>query len=121
MSFEWQGAGPPPYLSLPARFYATTGICVQKDGRNESEDLTLAARNALLNMIDHLQDTYGYSDKQAYHLCSVAGNLKSQPSGGPAKCASFRHSAAGYLRLLEPRLIVLPPGYVIVISSKNKP
>ena len=38
--------------------------------------MTLAARNALLNMIDHLQRSYGYSDKQAYHLCSVAVNLK---------------------------------------------
>lgn len=76
MSFEWLGAGPPPHLSLPARYYATTGLSIHKDGRNESEDLNLAARNALLNMIDYLRTTYGYSDKQAYHLCSVAVNLK---------------------------------------------
>ncbi len=49
---------------------------VHRDGRNASEDVTLAARNALLNMIDHLQQTYGYNDLQAYHLCSVAVNLK---------------------------------------------
>jgi formamidase len=49
---------------------------VRNDGVNESEDLTLADRNALLNMIEHLQRTYGYNDKQAYHLCSVAVNLK---------------------------------------------
>src|SRR4029079_17022126 len=30
------------------RFYATTGICTRKSGRSESEDLTLAARNALM-------------------------------------------------------------------------
>ena len=76
MSFEWQGKGPPPGLNLPGRYYATTGICVHRDGRNASEDVTLAARNALLNMIDHLQQTYGYNDLQAYHLCSVAVNLK---------------------------------------------
>ena len=48
---------------------------MRKDGRNESEDVTLAARNALLNMIDHLKARYGYDDRQAYHLCSVAVNL----------------------------------------------
>ena len=58
------------------RFYATTGICTRKDGRSESEDLTLAARNALVNMLDYLSDTYGYSPEQAYCLASVAVDLK---------------------------------------------
>lgn len=57
------------------RFYATTGICTRKSGRSESEDLTLAARNALMNMLDHLCDAYGYSQEQAYCLASVAVDL----------------------------------------------
>ncbi|MDP8959222.1 MAG: acetamidase/formamidase family protein, partial [Actinomycetota bacterium] len=44
--------------------------------RNQPEDLTLAARNALLNMIDHLGAEYGYTRQQAYTLCSVAVDLK---------------------------------------------
>jgi formamidase len=36
-----------------------------------SEDLTLAARNALLNMIDYL-GTRGFDRQQAYALCSCA-------------------------------------------------
>ena len=65
----------PPEVAAPRRFHATTGICVTRDGRNESEDLTLAARNALLNMIDHL-GTRGYDAQQAYALCSVAVDLR---------------------------------------------
>ncbi|HZA19319.1 MAG TPA: acetamidase/formamidase family protein, partial [Actinomycetota bacterium] len=37
----------PPELAVPRRFYATTGISVRRDGGNESEDVTVAARNAL--------------------------------------------------------------------------
>jgi formamidase len=66
----------PPEYQAPRRFFATTGIPVDRDGRNESEDLTLAARNALLNMIDHLTGEYGYTRQQAYALCSVAVDLK---------------------------------------------
>ncbi len=62
--------------SLPRRFYATTGNSVRRDGRNESEDITVAARNALLNMIDYIVDAYGYSREQAYCLTSVAVDLK---------------------------------------------
>ncbi len=65
-----------PEMAVPRRFYATTGLCVTREGRNESGDVTLAARNALLNMIDHLTQTYGYSPGQAYLLCSVAVDLR---------------------------------------------
>ena len=65
----------PPELAAPRRFFATTGICVHRDGPNESEDLTLAARNALLNMIDHL-DTRGFDRQQAYAICSCAVDLR---------------------------------------------
>jgi formamidase len=65
----------PPELAAPRRFHATTGICVHKDGENASEDLTLAARNALLNMIDYLE-TRGLNAQQAYALCSCAVDLR---------------------------------------------
>ncbi|HEY5984955.1 MAG TPA: acetamidase/formamidase family protein [Streptosporangiaceae bacterium] len=65
----------PPEYAAPRNFYATTGISVTKDGENRSEDITLAARNALLNMIDHLTER-GWTRQQAYALCSVAVDLK---------------------------------------------
>ena len=65
----------PPEFAAPRRFYATTGISVTRDGENQAEDVTLAARNALLNMIDHLTER-GWTRQQAYVLCSVAVDLK---------------------------------------------
>jgi formamidase len=65
-----------PRYAAPRRFFATTGLSVRRDGVNESEDITLAARNALLNMIDHLVAERGYSRQPAYALCSVAVDLK---------------------------------------------
>src|SRR5215217_6965015 len=65
----------PPELAAPRRFFATTGIGVHKDGANESEDLGLSAKNALLNMIEHLE-TRGFDRQQAYALCSVAVDLR---------------------------------------------
>jgi formamidase len=65
----------PPEFAAPRRFFATTGISVTKDGVNHSEDITLAARNALLNMIDHLGER-GWTRQQAYTICSVAVDLK---------------------------------------------
>jgi formamidase len=64
-----------PVSKTVRRFYATTGSSVRKDGRNESEDLNIAARNALINMIDFIVDAYSYSREQAYCLTSVAVNL----------------------------------------------
>jgi formamidase len=65
----------PPELAAPRRFFATTGIGVHKDGTNESEDLSLSAKNALLNMIEHLE-TRGFDRQQSYALCSVAVDLR---------------------------------------------
>ena len=65
----------PPEYAAPRRFYATTGISVTRDGVHHSEDVTLAARNALLNMIDHLGER-GWTRQQAYAICSVAVDLK---------------------------------------------
>jgi formamidase len=59
----------------PERYYATTGLSVRSDGRNESEDATLAARNAYLAMIDYLVHERGFDRQQAYSICSVAVDL----------------------------------------------
>ena len=66
----------PPEFAAPRRFFATTGLSVTRDGESRPEDLTLAARNALLNMIDHLQEHGGWTRQQAYAICSVAVDLK---------------------------------------------
>jgi formamidase len=65
-----------PEFAAPRRFFATTGLSVTRDGENRPEDLTLAARNALLNMIDHLGHHGGWTPQQAYAICSVAVDLK---------------------------------------------
>jgi formamidase len=64
-----------PELAAPRSFHATTGISVRKDGQNESEDVSVAARNALLNMVDYL-GTRGFNRQQAYALCSCAVDLR---------------------------------------------
>jgi formamidase len=43
---------------------------------NLSEDLTLAARNALRAMIDHIERVHGLTREQAYILASVAVDLR---------------------------------------------
>jgi formamidase len=62
--------------ATPARPYnATTGLSMRGDEVQESEDATLAARNALLAMIEYLQSR-GFSRQQAYAICSVAVDLR---------------------------------------------
>ncbi len=64
------------YTPVDSRpFYATTGFCRNSKGKNHSEDLNLAARNALLNMIDYLTVERGLTSQQAYALCSVCVDL----------------------------------------------
>ena len=77
----------------PARYYQTIGIPLKSVGEmppthkyltganienlsNLSEDLTIAARHALLQMIDYLTDEHGLTRVQAYVLCSVAVDLR---------------------------------------------
>lgn len=77
----------------PSSFYATVGMPLKKAGEvapyvtyldgakigpltNLSEDLTLAARNALIEMIDHIVREYGLTPQQAYVLASVAVDLR---------------------------------------------
>ncbi len=65
-----------PEMAAPRRFFATTGQSYTREGINHSEDATLAARNALLNMIDYLVAERGFTRPQAYAICSVAVDLK---------------------------------------------
>jgi len=64
-----------PEWAAPRNFIATMGMPIRDDGVQEGEDLTLAARNALINMIDLLQER-GWSREQAYIICSVAVDLR---------------------------------------------
>jgi formamidase len=64
-----------PEWAAPRNFIATMGVPIREDGTQESEDLTLAARNALIQMIALLQER-GFSREQAYAICSVAVDLK---------------------------------------------
>jgi len=66
----------PPEYATPRRFFATTGQSCTRDGVAYSENVTLAAKNALLNMIDHLASSRGYTEQQAYTICSVAVDLR---------------------------------------------
>ena len=66
----------PPEVAAPQRFFATTGFSVDADGINHGENVTVACRNAMLAMIDHLEQERGYSRQQAYAICSVAVDLK---------------------------------------------
>jgi formamidase len=81
-------------LSIPSgRFYAVTGFPLKVAGEpaaghdyldsgvgsgleNLSNDLNLAARNALEGIVDHIVTTYGYSRQQAFLIASVAVDLR---------------------------------------------
>jgi formamidase len=53
------------------RSFATTGIPV-----DVGMDLNAAAREALIEMIDHLEATYGFERPAAYALCSATVDLR---------------------------------------------
>jgi formamidase len=48
---------------------------INASGEIEAENLTLACRNAVLNMMELLQER-GFSKPQAYVICSVAVDLR---------------------------------------------
>lgn len=73
--FSHPGSFLPPRVGLPENFVATMGIPLHADGTQGGEDLTLAARNALLEMIQLLTER-GYTREQAYVICSVAVDLR---------------------------------------------
>jgi formamidase len=58
------------------RHFVTTGLPIRPDGSNADMDTTLAARNAVLAMIDWLGAERGLTREQAYVLCSVAIDLR---------------------------------------------
>src|SRR5687767_3800581 len=77
----------------PSSFYATVGLPLKDAGdvpiyvtyidgekigplTNLSEDLTLAARNALIEMIDYMVREHGLTPEQAYVVASVAADLR---------------------------------------------
>ena len=64
-----------PEMAAPKRFISAMGLSIDDAGKNESENITLAARQALLNMIQLLQER-GWTREQAYVICSVAVDLK---------------------------------------------
>ena len=64
-----------PQWAAPMNFIATTGMPIRSDGSNDCENVTLAAENALLAMVDLISDR-GFSREQAYAICSVAVDLR---------------------------------------------
>jgi formamidase len=64
-----------PQWAMPRRFTATMGMPIDAEGQGHAEDLTLACRSAVLNMLDLLQER-GFTREQAYVLCSVAVDLR---------------------------------------------
>jgi formamidase len=73
--FAHPGFFAPPECALPKNFIATMGMPITADGRNENCDITLAARNAVIEMIKLLEER-GWTREQAYVLCSVAVDLR---------------------------------------------
>ncbi len=64
-----------PPAAGQGQFYATTGMPITANDRNESENVTLAAQNALLSMIDYIVMKYAFTREQAYVLTSVSVDL----------------------------------------------
>jgi formamidase len=64
-----------PTYAVPQNFLGVMGMPINAKGEIESENLTLAARNAVLNMMTLLQER-GFSREQAYVICSVAVDLR---------------------------------------------
>jgi formamidase len=58
------------------RFFATTGIPLDDDGRNADLDLNLATRRALLELLGWLEIEHGLAREPAYVLMSVAAELR---------------------------------------------
>lgn len=58
------------------RWFVTTGIPIDDAGANADLDLTLAARQALAEMIGWLASERGLRAEQAYALASVAADLR---------------------------------------------
>lgn len=64
-----------PKFAVPERFLGVMGMPITTTGEIGAETLALACRNAVLNMIDILQER-GFTREQAYVICSVAIDLR---------------------------------------------
>jgi formamidase len=64
-----------PRWAAPQRFVATMGMPVDEQGVNHGENLNVACRSAVLNMMALLMER-GFTREQAYVLCSVAVDLR---------------------------------------------
>ncbi len=64
-----------PRFAAPERFLGVMGMPINAAGEIEAENLTLACRSAVLNMIELLEER-GFSREQAYVICSVAVDLR---------------------------------------------
>jgi formamidase len=64
-----------PEWAAPRNFIATMGMPIRDDGSNDGGNITLATRNAVMQMIELLQER-GWTREQAYIICSVAVDLK---------------------------------------------
>jgi formamidase len=73
--FSHPGFFAKPEHGMPRNFIATMGMPVTAEGRQENGDLTLAARNAVIRMIELLEER-GWTREQAYVICSVAVDLR---------------------------------------------
>ncbi|MGI9659205.1 MAG: acetamidase/formamidase family protein [Gaiellaceae bacterium] len=60
----------------PRRTFATTGISLDDDGRNEDMNLQLATRRAIVEMIEWAGAEQGLSREAAYVLVSIAVDLR---------------------------------------------
>ena len=66
----------PPEIAVPKRFHATTGQSFDYSAPGTHDSISVAARNALLNMIRFIEHRYGYDAQQAYMIVSLAADLK---------------------------------------------
>jgi formamidase len=64
-----------PQFAAPERFLGVMGMPINQEGEIEAENLTLACRNAVLNMMELLEER-GFDRQQAYVICSVAVDLR---------------------------------------------
>jgi formamidase len=73
--FSHNGYFADPKIAVPQNFFGVMGMPINAKGDIEPENVTLACRNATLNMMALLQER-GYSKEQAYVICSVAVDLR---------------------------------------------
>ena len=72
--FSHQTYSADPEFAVPQRFLGVMGMPITAAGVNDGCNLTLACRNAVLNMMELIQER-GFSREQAYVICSVAVDL----------------------------------------------